>query len=163
MNHWNILLASGFLPARGSFTLDAIVCAMTVVLLALGGSVYLVRYRRLYRVHRLIQITLCIVLVVAIAAFEVDVRFFTDWRAAASLSPYYESGWVDRMLIVHLMFAIPTPLVWGFAIVQALRHFPGARPGPYGQRHRLWGWIAVLMMTATAVTGWIFYGLAFVA
>lgn len=143
--------------------MDAIVCAMAAVLLVLGISVYLVRSRRRYRIHRLIQITLCIVLVVAIAAFEIDVRFFTDWRAAASLSPFYESGWVDRMLVIHLMFAVPTPLIWGFVIVQALRHFPDARPGPYGQRHRRWGWIAVLMMMATAVTGWIFYWLAFVA
>ncbi len=157
------LLASGFLPTRGSLVLDAIVCAMALVLVILGISVYLVRYRRLYRVHRMIQVTLCVLLAIAVTAFEVDVRFFTDWRAAASFSPFYEGGWVDRMLVVHLLFAVPTPLVWGFVIVQALRHFPNAQPGPYSFRHRRWGWIAVLMMTATAVTGWVFYWFAFVA
>jgi hypothetical protein len=73
-------------------------------------------------------------------------------------------GWVDRALWVHLVFAIPTPLVWIYVIVGALRGFP-RQPGPnaYSRIHRRNGWIAAVLMVMTALTGWTFYWMAFVA
>ena len=67
-------------------------------------------------------------------------------------------------LIVHLSCAIPTAVLWVVVIWQALRHFPSP-PGPsnYSRRHALGGWLAALGMVLTAVTGWLFYWLAFVA
>ena len=158
------LLASvGFLPSRGSLMLDTVVCAMFLVLLVLGFSVYLVRFRRAYRIHRAVQITLAIVLVVTVIAFEIDMRFFTDWRSAAEQSPYFASGLVNLSLWIHLLFAIPTPFIWAYVLCGALRRFRPLEPNAYRRFHRTWGWIASLAMLMTALTGWIFYYLAFIA
>jgi hypothetical protein len=49
-------------------------------------------------------------------------------------------------------------------IVQALRKFPKPpQPGMHSSSHKFWGWLASIGMFLTAVTGWIFYYLAFVA
>ena len=67
----------GFLPTRGTFMLDFVFVAMFAIVPIMAWSIYLARYRRKYELHKRIQITLALVLAVAVAAFEVDARFFT--------------------------------------------------------------------------------------
>ena len=137
---------------------------MLGVSLILIYSIYQIRVKKRPELHRNIQIITAIVLTVALIAFEVDVRFITNWRSLAEPSPYYATGLVDFWLTVHLIFAIPTPLVWGFVIGMALKHFKtGFQQGAYNRRHRISGRIAAALMFLTAITGWIFYYVAFVA
>ena len=102
-------------------------------------------------------------------AFEVDMRFFTDWELRAEPSPYFDAAakWscpVGIALAVHLCFSVPTTFIWIYLVSGALRHFPRSpEPGAYSRRHRLWGRIAAIELLMTAVTGWVFYWLAFVA
>lgn len=154
----------GFLGTRATFMLDFVFLAMFAVLPILAFSIRLVKKGR-YEWHKRIQITLAIVLLVAVAAFEIDLNFITkDWRPLAKPSPYYESGLVDKVLWIHLAFAVPTPLLWIVVIVQALRKFPKpAAPSEHSRQHTRWAWTASAGMALTAVTGWTFYYLAFVA
>ena len=103
------------------------------------------------------------ILLITIVAFEIDVRFLVDWNELAKPSAFYDSGWVHRCLGIHLAFAIPTPFVWIYAIVMALKHIPAdPQPCRYSPQHKRWGWISAIMMFGTAFTGWVFYVLAFV-
>lgn len=155
---------NGFLPTRGSFMLDFVVVAMFAVLAIMVVSIGLVRYRQLYQLHKLIQIVLAAVLLVTIVAFEVDLRLITkNWRELAEPSKYFASGWVDRSLWIHLAFAIPTPLLWAWVIIHGLNRFDSPpRPNEYSSQHKLLARIAAGFMFGTAITGWIFYVLAFV-
>jgi uncharacterized membrane protein YozB (DUF420 family) len=159
--HW-----PGFLGTRGSLMLDVVFVAMLLIVPLLGVSVWLVK-RRKYNLHKWLQIGMGVVLLLAVIAFEGDIRFITNWRALAVGSPYFKAGeWnvVYYSLIVHLSFAIPAPIVWIVVIVQALRKFPiPPTPGKHSHDHKKGGWLAVILMTLTAVTGWVFYYLAFVA
>lgn len=158
------LASSGFLPARGSLMLDVVFLATFAIVVAMAISVYLVRAKRLYRLHSRIQILLGAILIVAITAFEIDLRFFTDWRGLARPSPYYASGWVDRWLAFHLCFAIPTPLLWIATIGLALRWFGREpRPNRHSGKHRILGWTAAGAMAMTTASGWVFYYVAFAA
>jgi hypothetical protein len=154
-----------FLPTpRGSLMLDFVVVAMLGIVLLLALSVYLVRVRRKYTLHKWLQIGIALVLLVTVVAFEIDVQFFTKWEKLAEHSPYYKSGVVTGALVVHLCFAVPTPLLWLYAIVRALRNYPSPpRPGPHSKSHKRAGWAATIGMLMTAITGWIFYYLACVA
>lgn len=144
--------------------LDFVAVAMLAVTVVLAVSVYIVRVKKNPSLHRTIQITTAIILILALIGFEVDVRFFTRWRELAEISPYYESGFVDRCLFVHLLFAIPTPFVWGAVIFMGLKRFKtGFEQGNVNRTHRIQGRIAAGMMVMTAVTGWFFYYVAFVA
>ncbi|MDZ4818625.1 MAG: DUF420 domain-containing protein, partial [Planctomycetota bacterium] len=92
----------------------------------------------------------------------VDVRLH-GWRQNAEASPYYTT-WLNPVLYVHLAFAISTTLLWIYTIVTAVRRFARpAAPGPYSAQHKRVAKAAALGMCLTAVTGWIFYWMAFVA
>ena len=145
--------------------LDGIVVAMLVVTVAMAISIAVARYGGRYRAHRQIQLGIAILLAITVIAFEIDVRLISPhWRELAAASPYYASGLVTAALGVHLVFAIPTPLLWIYVIVAALRHFPNPpTPNEHSRAHRRWARLAALGMFGTTVTGWVFYWLAFVA
>lgn len=152
----------GFLPFRGSFMLDLVFVAMFAIVPVTGLSIWLVKRHACYEFHKRIQLTLGAVLLVAVGAFELDMRI-NGWRHRAEVSPYYDS-WVWHSLYLHLAFAISTAVLWTIVIVQGLRKFPQpARPNEYSGVHKHWAWAAAIDMLFTAVTGWAFYYLAFIA
>ena len=154
----------GYLPTRGSFMLDTVVIAMFAVVALLALSIVAVK-RGHYQTHRSLQLGMATVLAIAVTLFEIDIRFVTkDWQKLAQPSPYYASGWVHGWLAIHLCFAIPAPFWWAYVIVRAIRGFGlRAQPGEHSASHRRSAWIGVVLMVGTAVTGWIFYAVAFVA
>ena len=160
----------GFLGTRGSLMLDLVVVAMVIVLPVLGWSIWLVRYRRRYALHKQVQLVLGIVLLIAVTAFEADMRI-NGWQQRAipvtqdanSDIARQPDDIVYRALAIHLVFATTSAFLWVFVIVQGLRKFPRPpAPGPYSRRHIFWARLAAIDMVGTAVTGWVFYWLAFV-
>ena len=147
--------------------MDLVSVALVAVLLLLALSIYQVRVRRNFQWHKRCQLALGMVLGGVVVLFELDVRFVTDWQARAEASPYFErDAWsiVWWCLVVHLCCAIPTTCLWLLAVVQAMRRFPRPpRPGNYSRRHAFWGWLTATGTLLTALTGWLFYLLAFVA
>jgi len=158
----------GFLGGRASLMLDVVFLTMFVVVPVLAASVYLVKYRRQFQLHKALQLLMASVLLAAVLLFEIDMRL-NGWEQRADPSPYFDPAhkWtcpVGISLIVHLSFAVPTLLLWIYVVVQALRKFSRApQPGSHSRSHARTGWLAAGGMTMTAVTGWIFYWLAFVA
>jgi putative membrane protein len=154
----------GFLGTRASLMLDLLVTAMLVVVLLLGWSIYQVRYRRRYLLHKRTQITLGAVLLVVIILFEFDVRIH-GWESRASGEiDGVASATVWYALYLHLVFALTTVVLWPLVIILALRNFPNPpRPGPHSRIHVPLARAAALDMVLTAITGWVFYWLAFVA
>jgi putative membrane protein len=104
----------------------------------------------------------------AIVAFEIDMQFVSGWRERAMPSRFYGSsghpGQLFTALWIHLFFAVPTAVLWLVVITQAVRKFPSPpMPAEHSRFHLLWAKVAAIGMFATAVTGWIFYYLAFIA
>ncbi len=174
----------GFLGTRASLMLDVVFLAMFAVLVVLAASIYLVRNRQRYSLHKRLQVTLGLVLLVTVALFEADMRI-NGWMDRAAASQYYSPmakpgpllstlylkvlhraevpGLVFTSLAVHLFFAVTTTLLWIWVIARALRRFPDpAAPSEHSASHKFWGWVAAIDMGLTALTGWIFYILAFV-
>lgn len=157
----------GFLGTRGSIMLDMVVVAMVAVVPLLALSIWLVKFRHQYLLHKRMQLALAAALLAAVVLFELDMRI-NGWRHRAAPSPYYghDGGvpWVDIALYVHLVFAVSAALLWTIVVVRALRQFPSPpAPGEHSASHILWARIAAAAMFLTAFTGWTFYYLAFVA
>ena len=159
---------TGFLPWRGPFMLDVIVVVMVFFLIALCWSVVSVKYRKKYNRHKVTQLCLAGGLLTLLVLFEIDIRYFENWRERAAVSPFFDAakggGLVLYSLWVHLLFATTTLTLWLLIIARALNQFsnpPG--PGRHSSSHARWGMIAAIDMVLTAVTGWAFYYLAFVA
>ncbi len=161
------IFQESFFGTRASFMLDLICLTMGVILLLLALSIWLVRGRRRYTGHKRLQLGLGVALAVTVVLFELDVRLVTDWQARAEASPYFSRGsWnlVWLCLTVHLACAIPTTLLWSGLIIQSLVRFPRPpAPSRYSRQHAVLGWCASVGMLLTTLTGWLFYGLAFVA
>lgn len=162
---------NGFLPferGRASLMLDVVFLAMFIVVPVLAASVWLVKQRRKYLWHKRLQLVLAAVLLAAVALFELDLRI-NGWQHRAEPSPYFDAAhqWTcpaGISLAIHLCCAVPTFLLWTYVVVQALRKFKTPpQPGPHSRAHAAAGWLAAVGMALTAVTGWIFYWLAFVA
>lgn len=160
----------GFLGTRGSLMLDVVFLAMFAVVPLLLLSIYLVRYRRQFWWHKQLQLGMGLVLLVAVVAFEIDMRFIThQWEIRAEPSPFFDldNQWgcpAGIGLIVHLLFAVPTLVLWIVVTVRALRRFPNPpQPSGHSHAHLFYGRAAAIGMLMTAFTGWIFYYLAFVA
>lgn len=146
--------------------LDVVFLAMFAVVPVLGWSIMLAKQGKL-ALHKRIQLALALILLVAVTAFEIEMRVI-GWEDRAAVSPYWsDANWNDPVhysLAIHLFFAIPTAFIWIYVVVQALRKFPKpVAPSRYGPAHKFWGMIASIEMLMTAVTGWIFYWIAFVA
>ncbi len=153
----------GIIPfSRASLTLDLIALVMVGTVPLLLYSIYLVRSKKNYRLHRRIQLILAAVLLIVVCLFELDIRLY-GWRHLAEDSAYYES-WVFPLLYLHLVIAVSTTLIWAYTLITALRRFANPPvPNSFSPHHK---WIARLAaggMICTAISGWAFYLVAFVA
>jgi putative membrane protein len=152
----------GFLGTRASLGMDVLLVGLLATLPVLAASIAAVRSRR-YAIHKSLQLVIVVVLVAVIVAFEIDIRLYSDWKLRAAASPFWPAG-VLWSLGIHLLFAVSTLALWTWVVWEALRRFPRPPvPGSHGPRHRHMARLAALDLVATAVTGVIFYWLAFVS
>jgi putative membrane protein len=158
----------GFLGTRASFGMDLVLVGLIALLPVLAVSILAVRRGR-YALHRRLQLFIVGALALALVIFEIDVRLLSDWRERARAdwlpggNPWWPSA-VLGSLAVHLVFAVTTFLLLTLVTWEALTRFPRPiAPGTHGPRHRRLARLAALDLALTAITGGIFYWLAFAA
>lgn len=162
-------MSQGFLGNDASFMLDFVVCALVLLVPLLAYSIYVVKAGR-YALHKRLQLLLAAILLVAVGAFEVDMQLHGGWQnivnknAAEPRLSEAELASVGRVLAIHLVFAISTPLLWIGTITLALRRYPVPPvPGPHSRLHKGLGWASAVDLALTSVTGLWFYYVTFVA
>lgn len=160
----------GFLGTRASIGMDVVLVGLIALLPVLAWSVALVR-RGNYAAHKRLQLFIVAALVAALVVFEIDVRLISDWKIRAAGGPPWtdhpNAWWPAGVLValgIHLVFAISTPVLWAWVVWEAVARFPAPlAPGSHGPRHRWMARMAAADLVLTAITGTIFYWLAFVA
>ncbi len=165
------MLKHGFLGNDASFMLDFVVTALIAIVPLQLYSLYLVRYRRQFLFHRNLQIALGVTLLVAVTAFEVDMQWVHGgWQNIVNKNPESPRltgdafAHVSNVLKIHLFFAISTPFLWAATLFHALRRFPNPPvPGQPSRLHKTLGWLSVIDIVGTSVTGLWFYYVAFMA
>jgi hypothetical protein len=165
------MFQSGFLGYPTTFMLDFVVCALVLIVPLLVYSLWLVKVRRRFLAHKRLQIALGLILLVAVSAFEIDVQLVHGgWEqivARQDLSPELLAAKISAVrpcLLVHLVFAVSTPVLWAATITLALVRFGReAKPGTHSRLHKTLGWLSTIDITLTSVTGLLFYYYAFMA
>lgn len=155
-------MTNGFLGYRASLMLDVVVCALVVIVPTLLYSLYAVKFQRKYSLHRNLQILLGAVLLVAVGLFEVDIRLQggIDEILSKRSIPLTAAQrlFFDRLLTVHLVFAISTPFLWATTMTLALRKMPSPpAPCAHSRLHKTLGWLSAADITLTSVTGLMVY------
>jgi putative membrane protein len=155
-------MRDGFLGYPASFMLDVVVCALIVVVPTLLFSLYTVKVHKNYALHKRLQITLGIVLLIAVGLFEIDMRLQGGFeqiltKRSRPLSPA-ELAFFKQVLFVHLGFAISTVVLWGTTLRLALKRIPNPpAPCPHSPLHKLLGWLSAIDITLTSITGLMVY------
>jgi uncharacterized membrane protein YozB (DUF420 family) len=153
----------GFLGTRASLMLDVLVLGMLLVVVVLSWSVYQVKFRRRYSLHKWTQVILGACVLIVVVLFEIDVRLHGWEMRASGIENGRASAVVWYALYVHLVFAVSSIILWPVTIFLALRNFPDPpHPNAHSRVHVPLARCAALVMTITAFTGWVFYWLAFV-
>jgi putative membrane protein len=159
-------MATGFLGYPSTLMLDVVVCALALVVPALFFSIYLVKFRRNYLWHRRLQTGLGIALLVTVCLFEIDMRWHGGWQAILKqrsvLLTDEQLQWVSRVLLIHLVFAVSTVILWTATLTHGWRRIPRPpQPSPHSGLHKRLGWLSTIALTLTSVTGLVFYYYAF--
>lgn len=159
----------GFLGYDASLMLDVVVCALVLIGPALIWSIYQVRSRRKFRLHRNAQLVLAAVLFVAVGLFELDMKLQGGWEQIVNRDPDQPRltgaalEEIKTVLNIHLCFAISTPILWVLTIALAMWRFPNPPvPGAHSRLHCVLGWISAIDLILTSLTGVVFYYMAFV-
>ncbi|MFM7058609.1 MAG: DUF420 domain-containing protein [Planctomycetota bacterium] len=163
------MFQSGFLGYPTTFMLDFVVCALVLIVPLLIYSLWLVKVRKQFLAHKRLQMSLGLILLVAVSAFEVDVQLVHGgWEqiiARQNLAPDALAAKITAVrpwLLVHLVFAVSTPFLWATTMILAWMKFGrDARPGAHSRLHKVLGWLSTLDITLTSVTGLLFYHQAF--
>ena len=162
-------MTDGFLGFPTTFMLDVVVCALVLIVPLLAYSIYLVKGPGNYRRHKNLQIVLAGLLLVTVFAFEFDVQWMHGgWeKIVARRQPTLSAeqlAFVRNLLLVHLVFALSTPVLWTVTLVLALKRYPNPpMPGRHSPLHKKLGWLSTVDLTLTSVTGLLWYYYAFVA
>src|SRR5262245_49908966 len=153
----------GFLGTRAPLMVDVVFVAMFAVVAVLAWSVFEVKVRRRYALHKWTQITLGAILLVAVILFEIDIRLHGWEERAANTIGGRPAQTVYTALYIHLVFAVSSVILWPITIGLALANFSNPpAPGPHSRIHIPLARTAAADMVLTALTGWVFYWLAFV-
>ena len=160
-------MSDGFLGYKASFMLDVVVCALVIVVPTLLFSLYAVKVRKNYTLHRNLQVTLGVVLLVAVGLFEVDMRMQGGImgilaKRSVELTPE-QLRFFYRILWVHLFFSVTTVFLWAGTLILALRRMPNPpQPCAHSPLHKRLGWLSAIDITMTAITGLLVYYCGFV-
>ena len=73
-------MKNGFLGNDASFMLDVVVCALVLLVPLLLYSLYVVKVQRNYGLHKRLQLALAAILLIAVGAFEIDMRLHGGWK-----------------------------------------------------------------------------------
>ena len=160
-------MKDGFLGYHASLMLDAVVVALVLVVPVLLFSLYSVKIRRRYTLHRNLQLGLAVTLLLAVLAFEIDMHFVQGgWRQVVQKGPPVTTeqlALIQRVLRIHLCFAGSTPFLWATTIILALRRMPNPpMPCAHSRLHKTLGWLSTIDLVMTSITGLIFYYVAFI-
>lgn len=160
----------GFLGFDASFMLDVVMVALVLIVPAMIWSIQLAKAGR-YLLHKQVQLTLAIVLLLAVVAFEIDLQWVHGgWENVVNKDPDSprltgeEFSFVRTVLWVHLAFAVSTPILWGITVGMALKRMPSPpAPCDHSPLHRKLGMASAADLVLTTLTGMTFYYFAFIA
>jgi len=141
----------GFLGTPAPLMMDFIVVSLTLLVPCLCYSIFQAKAGNI-RVHRLLQILLSAILILAVTLFEVEMKWVGGIENIMEKERYTLNFRI--YLWAHIGLSTSTILVWGFTLFKALKNFDGVHlKAAHRGLHRKLGWSSSLLLVLTSVTG----------
>ncbi len=142
----------GFLGTRADLLLDLVMISLVLVVPVLFWSWRNAR-RGAYSVHKAVQLSVFVVLGIAVLAFELHMRDLGGIFEATRESAYAGTALLNGWIYVHTAFAVLMALVWIVAVIGALKFFPKPpRPVKGSAVHRWLGRFGMLLALGAGLT-----------
>lgn len=155
-------LPAGFLGTRGDLLMDLVVVAIVLTPVLFLVAVRFAR-RGQYVRHRNLQTGLLGALLLAVIAFEVDIRASGGTQAFMAESPYLGTAFLTWLLRIHVLIAVVTFGVWSVLVGRAWRARMDRHPHLFSAVHRRRGYWVFAGVVFTSVSGVGLYWMGFVA
>lgn len=115
-----------------------------------------------YAWHKKIQLTLFIVLFIAVILFEVDLRMRGGIFKMVEQSQFAGTLLLNATIWFHMFVSITTSLIWIGLVIFSLKKFASPPlPNSFSRTHKIWGTIGMIDMILTGITGVMLYVLGF--
>lgn len=155
------MFEAGFLGTRAPLYMDLVTIFFGLLPFLVGYAIYLA-VKGQHRAHFKWQATLFLITMVMVVVFEAGVRFdggFNDFMQGSELS----YGGVLSYLIVHIIIALITVVVWGLTIYKSMKVYVKDGPtAPYFAQHRQKARWLYLGIVVTSLMGCSMYPILFV-
>jgi putative membrane protein len=145
-------LPAGFISPRSDILIDVVILSFVIILPILIWSWSQVRQRH-YQHHRNTQLSLGIVLAIAVVLFEIDLRLsggiFELTKDSVAAGTFLLNFWIWS----HMAVSILTSLIWIVLIPLSLSRFGNpAKPNAFSRTHKLWGRTGMITMMLTGLS-----------
>ncbi len=146
--------------SKAPFSFDILCISLFIIIPTLIYSIYSVKIKRNYKIHKILQILISTMLAISIIIFEIDIRI-RGWKDLIYESKYYNTI-LWPIFYIHLFCAISTTVIWTIIFWQALHKFPFIpQPNEHSIFHKKFAPWATIGLIGTSITGITFYYVAF--
>lgn len=144
---------ASFLGARADALMDIVILSLAFIIPIILFSYKTVKEGN-YALHKKIQLTLGIVLLLVVIIFEMDMRNHGGIFEMVKGSRYEGTTFLNASIYIHTFFSITTSLIWLVLIIASLFKFSkDPLPNAFSKRHRFWGKLGMIDMILTGLTG----------
>lgn len=153
------MFGKSFLTTHGDLLMDIIVLSLLIIIPAMVVSIRQIQIHKNYKKHKNIQLGLYWTLVIVIMFFEYDLQSKGGIWEMTKDSYYAGTDLLKYTVYVHLFFAFTTAFLWTLTVPFSLYIYrEKLAPNKFSKFHKTIGWIDVIFMTGTGITGtWLYY------
>lgn len=151
----------GFFGTRADLLMDVILVATLATPFILAWAIGLARKGQ-HQKHRVAQIVLLSVLLVAVALFETEIRLSGGSGSLMKGSSYAGTWWLRGVTLAHVLANIVTFFTWLVLVIRSGKRFRSELPGTFTPAHRRVGKLVFAGTVFGAVSAIVMYVLGFV-
>lgn len=155
------MFPAGFLGTRADLLMDVIFVATLATPFILVWAIGLAKKGQ-HRKHRVVQVALLSVLLVAVVLFETEIRLSGGSGSLMKGSSYAGTWWLRGVTLAHVLANVVTFIVWLVLVIRSGRRFGTELPGDFTPAHRKAGRFVFAGTVFGALSAIVMYVLGFV-
>ncbi|MBU1659772.1 DUF420 domain-containing protein [bacterium] len=144
----------GFLGTSSPFYMDFITLYFGLLPFLMGAAIFMA-VKKQYELHYKMQLAIFIVTLIVVVIFEIGVRISGGFSAFMQESSANYS-WMVSFLIVHILVAIASVIMWTILIYTAVKQYK-LQTQSFVKSHKKLGKIVYLGMSLTSAMGVLIY------
>lgn len=146
-----------------SFILNLLILLVTLIAPFFVAYAIQLARRKEFVLHLKVQKITFFICIISVLVLEAQIRVMGGSGSLSSQSPYYDTTFYSTILLVHIIGAVITYILWSILLIFSNKKYKkGQIPGKYTKIHKTLGIITFGGLIYTALTALIVFVLTFV-